>query len=209
MDSEKLSIVFAHCDQEILFSRCSLFFALFDSLAAAPLFRNIGDANLAQPGSPKTVCIFASAFTSPQQKNLTRQHLRIAMATTTARRMCRPAQPTESFRNFLFCFRMRAGWNLSVCAVIVCRLRGRTLDTLLHRYQPCHRVALKLWFLLLPSAFYSLSPLSFQIFFEALELVKCGVDNSVAPHFFFLDFFFTRLRGYSTSRDDTVPLHNI
>lgn len=49
----------------------------------------------------------------------------------------RPAQPTDSFHHVVLCFEARRLKSVCVCAVILCRLCGRTLDMLLH----CYRLA--------------------------------------------------------------------
>lgn len=56
------------------------------------------------------------------------------MMTTTARRI-QACTATDSFRYLVLCFEARRLKPVCVGAVILCRLCGRTLDMLLHRYR--------------------------------------------------------------------------
>lgn len=101
----------------------------------------------------------------------------------------RPAQPTDSVRHLVLCFEARRLKPVCVCAVILCRLCGRTLDMLFHRY----RLA-TVWHWSCDFCYclrrFTPARLCVFFFFFALELAKCRVDNSALPRFFCFVFRF-------------------
>lgn len=158
----------------------------------------------------KTVCFLTSVFTSLHHKNLMRKH---PCSYDDDDRT--PYTGLHSHGQFPLSCVMFRGAQAETC---LCGCSYTMPPLWAHAWYvvtplpPCHRVALKLWFLLLPPAFYSRPPMGFFFFFfsfGALELAKCCVDNSASPRFFFFLIFFTRLRGYSTSGDDIFALPNI
>lgn len=149
----------------------------------------------------KTVCFLTSVFTSLHHKNLMRKH---PCSYDDDDRT--PYTGLHSHGQFPLSCVMFRGAQAETC---LCGCSYTMPPLWAHAWYvvtplpPCHRVALKLWFLLLPPAFYSRPPMGFFFFFfsfGALELAKCCVDNSASPRFFFSYFFYQVARLFHVRR---------